>query len=140
MIIFGPVMKLLFAFLRLIRSLNLLFIAITQALFYYCILLPAFRESGHLPAQHGILFWLLVLSSLFVAAAGYIINDYFDLSIDQVNKPAKMVVERVIRRRSAIIWHWVLSLLGIFLGLYVGWKLQLNVWIGVANLICVIFL
>jgi 4-hydroxybenzoate polyprenyltransferase len=133
-------MKLLFAFLRLIRTLNLLFIAITQALFYYCIVLPAFKESGTLPAQHGLLFWLLVLSSIFVAAAGYIINDYFDLSIDQVNKPSRMVVEKVIRRRSAIIWHWVLSLLGIVIGLYVGWKLQLHIWIGLANLLCVIFL
>lgn len=133
-------MKLLFAFLRLIRSLNLLFIAITQALFYYCIVLPAFQESGTLPAQHGFLFWLLVLSSIFVAAAGYIINDYFDLSIDQVNKPDRMVVEKVIRRRSAIIWHWVLSLLGIVIGLYVGWKLELHIWIGLVNLLCVICL
>ncbi len=133
-------MKLLFAFLRLVRSLNLLFIAITQVLFYYCIVLPAFRESGNLPAQHGMLFWLLVLSSIFVAAAGYIINDYFDLSIDQVNKPGRIVVDRVLRRRAAIIWHWILSLLGILIGLYAGWKLGLHIWIGFANLICVIFL
>ncbi|HUR10941.1 MAG TPA: geranylgeranylglycerol-phosphate geranylgeranyltransferase [Flavitalea sp.] len=133
-------MKLIVAFLRLIRFTNLLFIAITQCLFYYCILLPVYHEAGSNPLLHERLFWLLLLSSVVIAAAGYIINDYFDLHIDQINKPGKMVVEKVIKRRYAIIWHWVLSFVGIVLGIYVGWKLKLNIGMGIANLICVVCL
>jgi len=130
-------MKLIFAFLRLIRSLNLLFIALTQWLFYKCILLPTFEQAGLTPMLTSNLFWLLTLSSVMIAAAGYIINDYFDLHIDEVNKPGKLIIEKLIRRRSAIIWHWILSFAGIILGIYIGWKLQLHLWLGLANLLCV---
>ena len=68
-------------------------------------------------------FWLLVLSSVLIAAAGYIINDYFDLNIDQVNKPESIVVQKFIRRRSAIIWHMSFSFIGVLLAFYIGFKI-----------------
>jgi 4-hydroxybenzoate polyprenyltransferase len=46
------------------------------------------------------------LSSVLIAAAGYIINDYFDLNIDRVNKPDKLVVEKYIRRRWRLYGTW----------------------------------
>lgn len=120
------------AFFQLVRWQNLLFIILTQVLFYFCIYLPLYRV--HYLQR---LIWL-VLASVCVAAAGYIINDYFDLNIDQINKPDKMVVDRVINRRWAIIWHFVLSLLGIVLtAVAVG----LQQWyLIVANSICVALL
>lgn len=78
-------------------------------------------------------------ASVFIAAAGYIINDYFDLNIDQVNKPHKMVVEKIIKRRWAIVWHLSLSAAGVLLSFYIGWKVS-NVLIGFANLLCVVLL
>jgi 4-hydroxybenzoate polyprenyltransferase len=82
---------------------------------------------------------MLCASSLLIAAAGYIINDYFDLNIDQVNKPEKQVVDSIIKRRWAIIWHWGMSFLGVILSFYVSWKL--NNWvIGIANAGCVFLL
>ena len=59
-------------------------------------------------------FSLILLASVFIAAAGYIINDYFDQNIDQINKPTKMVVNTIINRRWVIFWHMVLSLAGLF--------------------------
>src|SRR5579863_3828501 len=129
------------AFFRLIRWPNLLFISLTQSLFYFCIILPSFYQ-GH-PEHENILklneFILLSLSSVLIAAAGYIINDYFDLNIDRVNKPDKLVVEKLIKRRWTIVWHWVLSGAGVLLGFYVSWKLG-NPVVGLANLFCVILL
>lgn len=125
-------MNLASAFFRLIRWPNLVFIALTQVLFYFCIYMPLYDQ-----AQTRKLI-LLVLASVFIAAAGYIINDYFDLNIDRVNKPEKNVVDRVIHRRWAIIWHLALSLLGIVLTtLAVG----LQYWyLIIANIICVALL
>ncbi|MEI9809684.1 MAG: geranylgeranylglycerol-phosphate geranylgeranyltransferase [Bacteroidota bacterium] len=60
-------------------------------------------------------FLFLVFASLFIAAAGYVINDYFDINIDEVNKPQKMVVDKIIHRRWAIAWHFILSASGIIL-------------------------
>jgi 4-hydroxybenzoate polyprenyltransferase len=81
---------------------------------------------------------LLVLASVFVAAAGYIINDYFDLNIDQVNKPEKNVIDRIINRRWAIVWHFALSFLGVVLtALAVG----LRYWyLILANMVVVMLL
>ena len=137
---FDP-MKLLIAFLRLVRSINLFFIVVTQVLFYYCVLPFSFRSVDYTPKLflQPQLFWLLCASSLFIAAAGYIINDYFDLNIDQVNKPDKLVVDTIIKRRWAILWHWGMSFIGVIISFYVSWKL--NNWIiGLANAGCVFLL
>lgn len=134
-------MKLVTAFFRLIRWPNLVFIVVTQCLFYYCIVLPLVQYStGSNPLQaHGFYLALLSLSSVLIAAAGYIINDYFDLNIDRVNKPDKLVVEKIIKRRWAILWHWILSFAGIGLGFYLA--LARQQWlIAFANIGCAILL
>ena len=84
-------MRLIAAFLKLIRLPNLIFIALTQVLFQYCIYYPLY--GADIPSGDTANFFLLVASSLLIAAAGYIINDYFDINIDEVNKPEKMVVD-----------------------------------------------
>lgn len=106
-------MKTVAAFFRLIRWPNLVFIALTQFLFEYCIYRKVYTGSIIAPAEHR-QFIFLVFASVLIAAAGYIINDYFDLNIDQVNKPDKVVVNVLINRRWVIFWHMFLSLLGFF--------------------------
>jgi len=132
--------QLLGAFFRLVRWPNLVFIFLTQLLFYYLILLPGFNDAH--PAYHKLvplLFYLLSASSVLIAAAGYIINDYFDLNIDRVNKPNRLVVDRLIRRRSTILWHWLLSGVGALLSIYVSWVLR-NPVVALANVGCVFLL
>lgn len=105
-------MKLITAFLRLVRWPNLVFIIITQCLFEWCIYARVypnqFNQSNHFQ------FLLVLFASVLIAAAGYIINDYFDQNIDQINKPDKMVVNTIINRRWVIFWHMLLSLGGLF--------------------------
>jgi 4-hydroxybenzoate polyprenyltransferase len=135
-------MKLVIAFLRLIRWPNLVFIVITQCFFYYLITIPVFKSYSSLPLLSETLFWLLVLSSVFIAAAGYIINDYFDLNIDRVNKPEKLVVEKIIKRRWAIMWHLILSVTGLAISTWVCFKIVdwHTLAVAVINLFCVIAL
>ena len=133
--------QLLGAFLRLVRWPNLVFIFLTQLLFYFCIQLPLhyLKAFGYVPVFEPRIFFLLALSSVLIAAAGYIINDYFDLNIDRVNKPERMVVDRVIKRRSTILWHWLLSGIGLLLSLYVSWRLR-NPLVAIGNLMCIVLL
>ena len=63
------------------------------------------------------LVWLLVLSTVCIAAAGYIINDYYDVKIDAINKPGRLLVGRLIRRRRAMFAHLILSGAGVLMGL-----------------------
>jgi len=129
-------MRLLRAFFKLVRLPNLIFIALTQVLFQYCIYHPIYKDA--ISDNNTIQFILLVLASLFIAAAGYIINDYFDINIDQVNKPDKLVVDKIIKRRWAIVWHLLLSFSGI---LCTALALPLQKWyLVLANMFCVALL
>ena len=130
-------MKTIFAFFRLIRWPNLLFIVITQLLFYYCVYTPLLIEFPTLNNQ--ILFILLTIASVLIAAAGYIINDYFDIQIDIINKPDKIVINKFIKRRWAIIWHFIFSALGIGISFYIS--LKTGQWlIATINVLCVLLL
>ena len=133
-------MRLLFAFFRLIRWPNLVFIALTQSLFYFCIIIPSLPKVYYEPGNKLTtpLFFLLMTASIFIAAAGYIINDYFDINIDQINKPHKMVVEKIINRRWAILLHWVITTTGLIISLYVAFKTSFVVI--VVNVICTLLL
>ena len=119
------------------------FIAVTQVLFRFFVLNFVYRGSNNgyieniklsLP-----LFYLLVFASVSIAAAGYIINDYFDVNIDLINKPAKLIVDRYIKRRWTIVWHIVLSFIGLVISCYVGYKLR-NFYIPLFNFAAIIAL
>ncbi|MBC7650116.1 MAG: geranylgeranylglycerol-phosphate geranylgeranyltransferase [Deinococcales bacterium] len=133
-------MKIITSFFRLIRWPNLLFIALTMIMFRYCIIQPIFSAAGITQNIHGIYFWLLVTSYVFIAAAGYIINDYFDLNIDQINKPQKVIIAKVISRRWVLLWHGVLSLSAIILNIYIDGEAHNKHLPSVAAFACVVLL
>lgn len=131
-------MRVVGAFLRLIRWPNLVFIILTQCLYFFCVFrsqtitpLPSLFSTGY--------FLLLVLASVLIAAAGYIINDYFDMHIDSINKPHKVVIDKIVKRRWAIVWHLLLSGMGILLSLYFSYKTG-NWIVAAGNLLCVVLL
>ena len=95
--------------LRLIRWKNLLIVALTQLLIWLCVIRPVQRMSDTVPLLTPINFLLLMLSTVSIAAAGYIINDYFDIRIDAINRPQKMVLEQRVPRRVGIILHNLLN-------------------------------
>lgn len=130
-------MRLIAAFLKLVRLPNLFFMALTQVLFQFCIYQPLY--TGQIPEGDLTRFILLVFASLFIAAAGYVINDYFDINIDEVNKPQRMVVDKLIHRRWAIAWHFMLSGAGIFLTILAIPFLE-KWYLILANIICVVLL
>jgi len=135
-------MKAIPAFFRLIRWPNLLFIVLTQALFRYFIL-PFVYLDGHEGYETiklcNSLFFLLVLASVCIAGAGYIINDYFDVNIDLINKSSKVIIGKFIKRRWAIVLHAVISFTGLVLSMYVGWRLQ-NILIPLFNFLAIFIL
>lgn len=132
-------MRLAAAFFRLIRFPNLFFIALTQLLFYYAIILPSFSAYQLTSPLQWIDLLVLIGASICIAAAGYIINDYFDQNIDIVNKPNRLVVGSIIKRRWAILWHLGFSVIGVLLSAWVSYRLR-NPIPAVFNLITVLLL
>ena len=106
------------AFFKLIRIENLVIIAITQICIKYFVFAPFTTYSNFTP----LLFGISVLSTLLIAAAGYIINDYFDVKTDKINHPETVVIDVMIKRRWAMVLHIVFNAVGLLLGVYLALK------------------
>lgn len=114
------------ALLRLTRFWNLVIVAIAQYFAAICLI-----------GQHtftDVALFLLSSATVMVAAAGYIINDYYDIKIDLINKPERVVIGKTITRRYAILFHSVLSIAGVAIGFYLKWE------VGLVNMVCVFLL
>ncbi len=142
--------------LRLIRYKNLLIVFFTQLLVWYCLLYGntkalnyAYKSSqdwipgsyGYYISPAGIFLYILLLSTstVCIAAAGYIINDYFDLKIDLINRPEKMILEKRIPLRSAIIAHTVLNIAGFAMAAVLAWSAGHLEWL-IIQLLCTVLL
>ena len=110
----------LFHFFRLIRLTNLLVITLTM-----CVI-QLFLRNDHIFENTN--FVWLIISTVLIAAAGNIINDYFDVKADRINKPKRLIIGKYIKRRWAMVFHWSFNSVGLLIALYVGYKLQ-NVWV-----------
>ena len=109
-------------FLRLIRPINLLIIAFTMystRMFLY-VYEQTFNTETIKKSGEEIDFFLLVFSTVLIAAAGNIINDYFDVKADRINKPNKLIITKHINRKWAILSHWVLNFIAFSIVIYLS--------------------
>lgn len=127
------------ALLRLIRWTNLLIVFGTQVLAWFCVIWPIMRRSDGPWVLHPLPFLYIALSTVVIAAAGYIINDYFDIRIDAINRPEKVILEKQINRRDAIIMHSVLNAVGLLLAALVAIRAGHPEWLGL-QLLCTVLL
>jgi 4-hydroxybenzoate polyprenyltransferase len=67
------------------------------------------------------IFWMMVAATFFIGAAGYIINDYFDLKTDIINHPDTVVIDRTIKRRVAMLMHLIFNGIGLVIGVWLSW-------------------
>lgn len=115
-------MKGIISFIKLTRPINLLFIAYTAFAVRFWLLAP-FLESIEAQFYLGIeWFVVFVLSLVFIAAGGNVINDYFDAKADIANKGDKSIVNVSLDRSVAIYAHQTLTALGLILGAIYAWK------------------
>lgn len=126
------------AFFRLIRFQNLLLIILTQYLLRYFLILPAFTAeyfiTGIFPEHlNNFNFAILVFATVMLAAGGYIINDYYDSIIDEINKPEKIIIGKIISEKQAILGYQIVTSIGILLGFYLSYIIEKPV-MGFINL------
>ena len=109
------------AILKLVRYKNLIIIILLQCLLRYGLLLPILHHYGVSPELGHVNFGLLVLATVLLAASGYVINDYFDVRIDRINRPENVIIGKKISRRSALLLHVILTITGVFIGLFLAY-------------------
>lgn len=108
---------------KLIRIKNLAIVFAAQY-FMHAFIIKSILGVDNLESQIGSLnFILLATSTIFLCAAGYIINDYFDTKTDNINHPDSVVVGRYIKRRVAMILHFSLNFLGVLIGFVVSYRI-----------------
>ena len=119
------------AILRLSRLPNLVIIAMVLYLQRFCIVIPFLKLAGMNLTWTG--YNLIVFGTVFIAAAGYLVNDYFDADIDSVNIPGKAIVVQSISPNTIIKAYAVATLAGLasiavacnVLGVYPLWYIYL---------------
>ena len=65
-------------------------------------------------------FALLVLSTVFIAAGGYIINDIMDQETDSINRPNQVIVGRSISESMAYNLYFGFTIAGALIGFYLS--------------------
>ena len=67
---------------------------------------------------------LLVLSTILLAAGGYVINNIYDQETDSVNKPNNVIVGRSISETQAYNLYFALTVSGVAIGFYLSNVIQ----------------
>lgn len=101
----------------------MLIIAFTMWLMRYFVLRPVVEVNEFELQLSSFHFFLLVLSTVLIAAAGNVINDYFDQRTDRVNRPKNIIVGVHVKRRVAMLVHQVFNAVGLALAFFVAWKI-----------------
>ncbi len=104
------------SFLNLIRYQNLIIIAAMQVFVKYGL----FEALEVQLALNNFQFSLLVIATVCIAAAGNVINDIYDVEIDQVNKPSKVIIGKRISEKSSNYIFIVLNVVGVGAGFYLS--------------------
>ena len=101
-------------YLKLIRPLNLLMIIFTMVLFRICIVAATPYKIFYVqPAVSTIAYLFMVLTTVLVAAGGYVVNDIYDIEMDAVNRPEKQIVGKHISETAAYNFYKILSVSGV---------------------------
>ena len=128
------------AFLKLIRWQNLLMVILTMVLMRYAVIAPVISKIGvilikgsgeEIPMSLQFPWYdfvLLIAATVFITAGGYVINDYFDIKTDLINK-GKVIVGTKIPRRQAMMWHSIFNIAGVAAGFYISSKAG-YIWLG----------
>ena len=103
-------------YLKLIRYQNLLMLAFMQLLFRYSFLKQQDIPLALTDWQYG----LLILSTVLLAAAGYVINNIFDIASDTINKPNDVVIGKGISETRAYNIYFGLNITGVAIGFYLS--------------------
>jgi 4-hydroxybenzoate polyprenyltransferase len=132
------------AFLKLIRWQNLLIVILTMVLMRYAIIgavlgkiyvsMYGLTGTVSMSLQSSWFdFVILVAATVLITAGGYVINDYFDIKTDLINR-GKVIVGTRIPRRQAMMWHNIFNITGVAAGFYVSAKSG-NLWMGILFLL-----
>lgn len=109
---------------RLVRWSNLLFLAALVWLMEKWVAVPILNAAAFGEQLPWYILLLLIVATVLIAAGGYVINDYFDVKIDRINRPDEVIVTRSVSKPEAMRLSVSLSVVGAVCGLVIAWLLR----------------
>lgn len=109
----------LLSMFSVVRGYNIFIIVLAQYLAAIFIFAPdkSLRETLLNPDL-----FLIVLATTCVIAAGYIINNFYDVKKDVINKPIKTKIDSIVSQKAKLNSYFVLNFIGFLFGLLVSWR------------------
>lgn len=112
-------LKKILSFFSVMRGYNIWVVALAQYLSAIFILAPEER------ALDILLDWkmfLIVLASSLTIASGYIINNFYDAKKDLINRPKKVMIDRLVSQPTKLKVYFVINFLVVTLVSFISWK------------------
>ena len=120
--------------LQLVRWQNVLFLGYIVTAIFYGVVMP-YLNQYHIALENSILLYSLLMgSTMLIGAGGYVINDYFDTKIDEINRPTRVIVGRSITRAQAATGFQILLGLGALCGISIAVLLQ-DITVGIIYIV-----
>ena len=107
----------IFSLLSVVRGYNILLIVIAQYLASIFIFSP---EKSLNNVLLDVDLYFIVLATICVIAAGYIINNFYDSETDRINKPLKSKIDGIVSQKIKLRIYFLLNFIGVCFGFLVS--------------------
>ncbi|PCI36146.1 MAG: ubiquinone biosynthesis protein UbiA [Flavobacteriaceae bacterium] len=108
--------------LSVVRGYNIFLIVLAQYLASIFIFSP---EKSLKIVLFDVQLYLIVLATMCVVAAGYIINNFYDSETDRINRPEKSKLDALVNQKTKLKIYFLFNFLGVFFGLFVSFRAAL---------------
>lgn len=109
----------LLSLLSVVRGYNILILILAQYLAALFIFSPT--KSLRVVLLDYKLFFI-VISSVFVVSAGYIINNFYDVKADLINRPIKSNIDQFVSQKTKLQIYFLFNFIGFVFGWLVSWR------------------
>lgn len=109
----------IFSFFSVIRGYNIFVIALAQYLSAIFILSPEIRA---LDVVLDYQLFILVLASSLTIASGYIINNFYDVKKDLINRPRKVMIDRLVSQATKLKVYFSINFIVFIIAGFVSWR------------------
>jgi 4-hydroxybenzoate polyprenyltransferase len=115
-------LKKIFSLLSVVRGYNILVLIFAQ---YLVSIFIFSSEKSIRNVVFDLDLFYIIIASVCVVAAGYIINNFYDVKVDSINRPLKTGIDNYVKQETKLSLYFSLNFLGFIFGLLVSWKAAL---------------
>jgi 4-hydroxybenzoate polyprenyltransferase len=112
-------LKKIFSLLSVVRGYNILILIFAQ---YLASIFIFSSEKSIRQVAFDLHLLYIVIATVCVVAAGYIINNFYDVKVDRINRPLKTSLDNFVKQETKLLLYFFLNFLGFTFGLLVSFK------------------